>query len=116
MELRIQTRRVNLDEATRELIERRFGFALDQFNGWVSSVDVTLEDVNGPRGGVDKQCRILVSLRGGKHIKIEDQDADLVSVINRAADRVSQVVARELERKRDRKGGMSAGTIIEEQE
>lgn len=116
MELRIQTRRVNLDEATRELIERRFGFALDQFNGWVSSVDVTIEDVNGPRGGVDKQCRILVSLRGGKHIKIEDIDADLVSVINRVADRVSQVVARELERKRDRKGGPSAGTAIEERE
>ncbi|MGB4728464.1 MAG: HPF/RaiA family ribosome-associated protein [Thermogutta sp.] len=113
MELRIQTRRVNLDEATRELIERRIGFALDQFNGWVSSVDVTLEDVNGPRGGVDKQCRILASLRGGKHIKIEDQDADLITVINRAADRLSQVVAREIDRKRDRKGLGSPETMIE---
>lgn len=115
MELHIQTRKVNLDDATRDLIQRRINFALDQFDGWVSHVDLTLEDVNGPRGGVDKVCRILVSLRGGKFVKIEDQDADLISVINRASDRLSQVVARELEKKKkQRKGTASAGQIPEE--
>ncbi|MGB9687531.1 HPF/RaiA family ribosome-associated protein [Thermogutta sp.] len=116
MELHIQTRRVNLDEATRELVERRFMFALDQFDGFVMNVDVILEDVNGPRGGVDKYCRVLASLRGGKYIKIEDQDADLISVVNRAADRLSQVVARELDRKRDKKGTHSAGSFAEEEQ
>lgn len=114
MELHIQTRKVNLDDATRDLIQRRINFALDQFDGWVSHVDLTLEDVNGPRGGIDKVCRILVSLRGGKFVKIEDQDADLVSAINRAADRLSQVVARELEKKKQRKGAAPAGGVPEE--
>lgn len=111
MELHIQTRRVNLDEATRELVERRFRFALDQFDGFVTHVEVTVEDVNGPRGGVDKECRVLASLRGGKYVKIEDRDADLITVVNRAADRLSHVVGRELERKRDKKGNSSTGAL-----
>lgn len=114
MDLHIQTRRVNLDDATREMIDRRFHFALDQFDGFVTKVEVTLEDVNGPRGGVDKQCRVLASLRGGKFVKIEDQDADLISVVNRSADRLSQVVGRELERKREKKGNASANGLTEE--
>ncbi|GAB4129025.1 HPF/RaiA family ribosome-associated protein [Thermopirellula anaerolimosa] len=113
MDLRVLTRRVNLDEATHELVERRINFAVDQFNGWINSVEVVLEDVNGPRGGVDKECRVLVSLKGGKLIKIEDRDADLVTVINRAADRLSQVVGRELEKRRDRKGVTPAGSVPE---
>lgn len=113
MELRVLTRRVNLDEATHELVQRRISFAVDQFNGWINSVEVVLEDVNGPRGGVDKECRVLVSLKGGKLIKIEDRDADLVTVINRAADRLSQVVGRELEKRRERKGVTPAGTVPE---
>ncbi len=115
MDLRVITRRVNLDTATHELVQRRIGFAVDQFNGWIHSVEVVLEDVNGPRGGVDKECRVLISLKGGKLIKIEDRDADLVTVINRAADRVSQVVGRELEKRKDRKGTSSSGSVPEEQ-
>lgn len=113
MDYRVQTRRVNLDSGTRELLDRRMQFALGQFDGWIQSLDVWVEDVNGPKGGVDKQCRVLVGLRGGKMIKVEDLDADLVTVINRTADRVSQAVGRELERRRKRKGGTSAGTVIE---
>ncbi|RMF96963.1 MAG: HPF/RaiA family ribosome-associated protein [Planctomycetota bacterium] len=113
MELRVQTRHVNLDSTTRDLLDRRMNFALGQFNGWIHSVDVVLEDVNGPKGGVDKHCRVLVSLRGGKVIKIEDLDADLVTVINRTADRVSQAVGRELDRRKHRKGGMPAAGPVE---
>jgi ribosome-associated translation inhibitor RaiA len=63
-----------------------------------------LEDVNGPRRGIDKQCRILVNIKGGKTIKVEDLDVDMIAAVNRAADRLGQVVSREVDRRREKKG------------
>ncbi len=104
MEVEISSQNFHVDDETESHVERRMEFALKQFNSWITHVQVHLEDVNGPRRGIDKKCRILVNIKGGKTIKIEDLDADLISAINRAADRVGQVVGREIDRRREKKG------------
>ena len=103
MELEIRRQDAHLDEAMREFVERRITFALGPFEDKVSRVNVSLDDVNGPRGGADKQCRILVTLPGGITVKVEDVDVDMASAVGRAADRVSNAVTRRIERRRDRK-------------
>jgi putative sigma-54 modulation protein len=104
MEIEIRSQNLHLDEETQSHVERRMNFALEQFNSWITHAQVHLEDVNGPRRGIDKQCRILVSIKGGKTIKIEDLDTDLIAAVNRAADRLGQVVGREIDRRREKKG------------
>jgi putative sigma-54 modulation protein len=104
MEVEIRSQNLHADEETKSHVERRMNFALEQFNSWITHVQVHLEDVNGPRRGVDKQCRILVNIKGGKTIKVEDMDTDMISAVNRAADRVGQVVSREVDRRREKKG------------
>jgi ribosome-associated translation inhibitor RaiA len=101
MELEIRRHKVRLDESMEEHIRRRVDFALGQFDSKINEVLVHVEDVNGPRGGIDKQCRILVSLRGGKTVKVEDLDSDLVPVIDRALDRAGHTVSKELAKIRD---------------
>jgi ribosome-associated translation inhibitor RaiA len=101
MELEIRRQNVRLDEGLLEHIERQMGFALDQFNSWISHCSVHVEDVNGTKGGVDKHCRVLVNLKTGKTLKVEDTDAQMIVAVNRAADRISHAVSREVERKRD---------------
>jgi ribosomal subunit interface protein len=101
MELEIRREDVRLDNRLRQHIERRVGFALGQFGNKVSRVTVQLADINGPRGGVDKQCRLLVRLRDGNFLKIEDLDEDVSAAVSRAADRVGHAVARHFERRRD---------------
>jgi len=103
MELQVQARQFHLSDELREHVERRINFALGHFDHRVSRVAVSLSDVNGPKGGVDKQCQILVHLRRGNAVKIQDVDADFGSVIDRAADRAGRAVARRLERRRERK-------------
>jgi ribosome hibernation promoting factor len=104
MEVEIRSQNLHLDEDTQSHVERRMNFALEQFNSWITHVQVHLEDVNGPKRGIDKQCRILVGIKGGKTIKIEDLDGDLIAAVNRAADRLGQVVSREIDRRREKKG------------
>jgi putative sigma-54 modulation protein len=104
MELTISSQNLHVDEDTELHVRRRIDFALEQFNSWITRVQVHLEDVNGPRRGVDKQCRILVNIKGGKTLKVEDLDTDIIAAVNRAADRVGQVVSREIDRRREKKG------------
>jgi putative sigma-54 modulation protein len=104
MELSISSQNLHVDEETESHVRRRIDFALEQFDSWITRVQVHLEDVNGPRRGVDKQCRILVNLKGGKTLKVEDPDAEMIAAVNRAADRLGQVVSREVDRRREKKG------------
>lgn len=103
MELEIGKHDVHLNDTLRDHIERRLDFALSQFGNFVSRVTVTLADVNGPRGGPDKQCRLLIHLRSGSLVKVEDTDEDMTAAVNRAADRAGHAVARQLERIREKK-------------
>ena len=104
MQVEINAQKLQLDPMIQEHVERQMNFALGQFNSWITRVKVHLEDVNGIKRGVDKQCRILVGMKGGKTIKVQDLDADLTAAINRAADRVGHAVSREVDRRREKKG------------
>ena len=74
---------------------RRFEFALGRFGGRIRSLTVRVADLNGPRGGVDKQCRVAIQLDAPRRvIVIEDTDASAAAAIDRAADRAARAVAR----------------------
>jgi putative sigma-54 modulation protein len=104
MELEIRGQNFRVGEPLQEHIKRQMNFALDPFESWLAGAAVHLEDVNGPKGGIDKQCRILVNLKGGKTLKIEDVDTDFTLAVNRAADRLGQAVSREIDKRREKKG------------
>lgn len=90
------------DTSLADLIRRRFAFALGRFDGRVQSVVIRIVDVNGPRGGLDKQCRVTARLRGvGRAIVLEDVDADPAVAIDRVADRTARAVARAVQTLRD---------------
>lgn len=78
-----------------DLVHKRLDFALGRFAGRVRSLTVRLKDLNGPRGGVDKQCQIAIRLdRPRRTIVIEELDAEPEAAIGRAAQRASRAVAR----------------------
>jgi putative sigma-54 modulation protein len=104
MEIDIRGQNLRVGDRLHEQVERQMNFALGQFETWISGVSVHLEDINGPKGGVDKQCRVLVDLKGGRTVKVEDVDADLNTAINRAAGRLGQVIGREVDKRREKKG------------
>ncbi len=98
MSLTIFDRRNLLSRELRHLAERRFDFALSRIAKQVSQIDLVVSDQNGPRGGVDKYCRVTVRLNQGRTVVISDKDADMATCISRVADRAARAVTRTIAR------------------
>jgi len=98
MKIEIQARNFSLTRAMREHIERRLGFALSTCYQHVKRILVHLSDVNGPRGGKDKRCHLVVTLPDHA-VVVENTEADLYVAINRAASRTGRTVMRQLRRR-----------------
>jgi ribosome-associated translation inhibitor RaiA len=100
MKLKIRTSGLVMTESLRRFIEQRVYFAMSRFSPRIASISAVVEDINGPRGGVDQRCRIVVKLDGARELTVEATDADLHGAITFATDRAGRVVQRELERRR----------------
>ncbi|MDP2811649.1 MAG: HPF/RaiA family ribosome-associated protein [Rhodocyclaceae bacterium] len=105
MRIDIQASGFELTDGLREHTERRLQFALSWASHDVRKVVVRLSDINGPRGGNDKRCRIQIPLPRTPDIVIEDTEPDLYVAIDRAADRAERSLARRLERQREHPHG-----------
>jgi hypothetical protein len=84
--------------------ERRLRFATDRFQPHVREMDVVLRDVNGPRGGVDKLCRVTARLNSGGTVEIEERNSRFLGVIRVAAKRLRRLLARRIGGKTKRDG------------
>ncbi len=101
MQLDIQTNGFSLTDGIRDYATRRMQFALDRNDKHITHARISLADINGPRGGVDKKCQINLALAGHSSIVIEDTEADLYVAIDRASDRCERTLTRRLEKTRE---------------
>lgn len=92
---------MHVSRKIRRLVDRRVAFELSRFGPRVRAVSVSLEDLNGPRGGMDKRCSMQADLNPGGTVRVEKRDSELRAAIGRTAARLAHAVARALERSRD---------------
>ncbi len=112
MRLQIRAKNFRLPEAVQEEMNRRIRFALGRFVGRISLVTVSLTDVNGPRRGMDKQCRLVVRLIPSGKVTIEEEHGDAATAVALAADRAGWNVGRELKRQRDTRYGRRTSEML----
>lgn len=102
MKLDIRARGLELTPTLRDLADRRVRYGLSRFGPVIRAVHVTLADVNGPKGGIDKLCRLRLRISAGSPIVIEQVDERIERALDTAVDRAAQTVARQLDRGRAR--------------
>jgi len=114
---------MNLDTRTigfalTEALEQRVGdhveMALAPVAGSVTRVQVWLSDVNGDRGGVDKRCRVVVTLGHHRSAVAEATSEDLYVAIDEATRKVGRAAQRLLTRRQahERKDAQRPGALV----
>jgi CBS domain-containing protein len=89
-----------LDAADRTYLRRKLGRKLGKFASSIERTSVRVEDVNGPRGGIDKHCRIKVVLTGLPSVIVEDRHHGLQAAIDGALARAERAVRHTIKRRR----------------
>ncbi len=96
MKIHVRSLEVPLTDELLALVERRVRYGLTRFAASVHDVHVTLDDLNGPRGGVDKVCRLRVRTGRRKPCVVEQRATSIEAAVSSAAARAARAVAREL--------------------
>jgi ribosomal subunit interface protein len=114
MLIEIRALSFDLTDAIYRHVETRIESALGPFGRRVLGVTVRLDDVNAGRGGIDKRCRIVATLRRHGIAVAEATKDDLYSAIDDAAARIRRIVVRQLSQHvgRERKDPQRPGAMV----
>ncbi|HVJ92362.1 MAG TPA: HPF/RaiA family ribosome-associated protein [Labilithrix sp.] len=96
--LAIRTAGVDLTEEIERYVHARMGAKLGAVADRIERLTVRFDDVNGPRGGVDKRCRVKVVLAGLDSVVYESLGIDARQAMDRAANGTERAVRKALER------------------
>lgn len=102
MRIELRSSNLSISEPLFTHVARKVNFAVRRFASRVEHVVVRLVDVNGPKGGPDKRCRIVARLSSGRSVIVEATDADAYASASQAATRLGERVSRSLTRGRPR--------------
>ena len=81
MKILLRVRGSSADSQLAEQVRNRANLALGSLSTHITSVLVRLEDVNGPKGGIDKRCSIELSGTFGQRVaNIRDQSFEPRSI------------------------------------
>lgn len=104
MHFHIRCRKVPFSDEMSRQLGSRLAFALARFDQRIRSVTAILMDLNGPKGGIDKECRLVITLRPRGRVTIKQAAGDFETAIALATGRARHAVSRLLKRRRKVRG------------
>ena len=100
MQVQIETRDPRSAEF-RDFAELRVRFVMRRLAWMVSRAQVQLSDVNGPRGGVDKRCQVMLKTNRRSILVISSTASDWRAAWDTALARSARLLLRAWRRDRD---------------
>ena len=94
--IEVRSKTYDMESLIRQFVERRISFALDHLRD-LRRITISIEDVNGPKGGADKRCQILAEFGFGSLV-LEETQPDWQSAIARALHRLDRKATQALQR------------------
>ena len=96
MLVHIQSRHFSLSTALNNYVKTKLQVMLGRYEAKIISINVSLFDINGPKGGEDKCCKIVVKINGASSIVMQETAVDLYDAINTCSRRARRAVKRQL--------------------
>ncbi len=100
MILEINNKQAGIDRDGTRRAKRLLRFSLSRFEGVVSRVKVRFFDINGPKGGMDKRCRIAAKLRTSGQVIVLGQGSSYMEALAGCLERLVRSTRREVEKRR----------------
>lgn len=100
--LRIKGRGPEWTPDLQVLLDRSLQRIAARFPQGIRSTAASLEDVNGPRGGVDKRCAITLTLTGNRKVSVNASSSNATAAVITAARRARNALIRTMLGARDR--------------
>lgn len=100
MKTEIRFHGIEASESLRDHATRRSHSHLSRFGHELSGVVIHISDVNGPKGGLDKRCRITVRGPRVGSSTIDERSGDFWSAVDLAVESISRNIGRSLEKMR----------------
>jgi putative sigma-54 modulation protein len=98
MNIQVNFRNIKNNSAAIRQINHRLSFAFSRVQDAIQSISVIVSDVNGPKGGIDKLCRILIKSPHLTDIVISENQSNMTVAIDRCIARARQSLSRKLKR------------------
>jgi ribosome-associated translation inhibitor RaiA len=109
MNIHVQSRNVPIDDALRAMLTAQLNTAIGRRSRHVAGVVVSFTDINGERGGADKQCRVVISMPRHEPVVVTKTGEDLRALIDQVVASVTRAMRRRIERRRRLRRHKSAG-------
>lgn len=94
MHIQIETSRNDELQTARHQLERRTRFVLRRLQGTIRQVRIRLFDINGPRGGADKECRLTLRTDAGDTVEVSARACHTQQAIDIALARAQRSLLR----------------------
>lgn len=99
MELSVYFGSMKQDQDVQAGVSELMHESFERYRNYIRCVSVTVTDINGPRGGVDKECRCVVHLKRMSPVVILDRDESFVQLLTRVANRAAHTLSQKVDRK-----------------
>ena len=109
--LSFQGRDVPLTQQLKAYADRRLSSALGRFGNRVQDIALWFDDINGPRGGTDKRCRVQVRLKRKGQFVVSAVAANEYLALSHAADRARTLMDRTLKQLRTKRRGEGIASL-----
>jgi putative sigma-54 modulation protein len=98
MNIQVKFRNVKKSSAAIMQVSNRLFLAFARTKEAIQSVSIIISDVNGPKGGVDKLCRILIKSAHLPDIVITENQTSTSAAIDRCIARARQNLSRQIKK------------------
>ena len=100
MQLQMNIRQAGLDDDFSSRAERLLRFSLSRFHGAVSRVKVTFAEVNGPKGGSGKRCRITARMKASGKVVVQCDGLDYIEALSFGLEKLVRAIGRDIDGRR----------------
>ncbi|XPF94572.1 hypothetical protein ACM9HF_00755 [Colwellia sp. RE-S-Sl-9] len=99
MELTITELNIELNNESKLRIRQKAIRMFNKICDNIQKITVTVNDINGPKGGKDKICRVVIHAGGIPDIVVTDNQNSVSSAVNIALTRARTTLVKKLKRK-----------------